>query len=282
MNENKPDLYSLLKQFNAIGGMAEIGQSGFCLLMALWQKSNELNWANQFAMTNTELLYRSGYNSEKAMIEKRNRMMQLGYFKYIPPKNRRSCGTYILNFNLLDYYHKHSNNESIPNSNNRNNEVNSDGNSEGNSEVSIPHNINKPNKIKQNKHNKDSASEPAAPSPVKIAIDYYHQKFRAKFGEKPVIDGGKDGALMKKLVETFGETRLKELIDVFFEIDDEFIRNSGYTIGVFKSQINKLITHQAAKKNSAAYISTRTSNHLDVYSQFYDLLEEEQRNGKTG
>lgn len=281
MSENKPDLYSLLKQFNAIGGMAEIGQSGFCLLMALWQKSNELNWANQFAMTNTELLYRSGYNSEKAMIEKRNRMMQLGYFKYIPSKNRRRCGTYILNFNLLDYFLKHSNKESIPNSNNRNSEGNSEGNSDRNSEVSIPHNINKPNKTKQTKQ-KDIASESAAPSPVKIAIDYYYQKFRAKFGEKPVIDGGKDGALMKKLVETFGETRLKELIDLFFEIDDEFIRNSGYTIGVFKSQINKLITHQAAKKNSAASISTRASNHLDVYSQFYDLLEEERRNGKTG
>jgi len=278
MSEKKPDLYSLLKQFNAIGGMAEIGQSGFCLLMALWLKSNELNWANQFAMTNTELLYRSGYSSEKAMIEKRNRMMQLGYFRYIPPKNRRSCGTYILNFNLLDYFLKHSNIESISNSNNRNSDRNSEGNSEGNSEVSIPHNINKLNKTKQTKH-KDIASESAAPSPVKIAIDYYYQKFRAKFGEKPVIDGGKDGALMKKLVETFGETRLKELIDLFFEIDDEFIRNSGYTIGVFKSQINKLITHQAAKKNSAASTSTRASSNVDVYSQFYDLLEEERRNG---
>lgn len=98
----KPDLYSLLKQFNAIGGMAEIGQPGFCLLMALWQKANELNWVHQFTMTNTELLYRSGYNSEGAMINKRNQLKQYGYLDYIPPKKSRSCGTYILNFNLVE------------------------------------------------------------------------------------------------------------------------------------------------------------------------------------
>ena len=37
------DLYSLLKQFNAIGGMVETGQAGFCMLMVLWQKAMNLN-----------------------------------------------------------------------------------------------------------------------------------------------------------------------------------------------------------------------------------------------
>lgn len=95
------DLYSLLKQFNAISGMDETGQSGFCLLMALWQKSNELNWNNQFTMTNTELLYRAGFNSESTFTRNRNKLKQLGYFDYIKPSNRRQCGTYILNFDLL-------------------------------------------------------------------------------------------------------------------------------------------------------------------------------------
>jgi hypothetical protein len=116
----KPDLYSLLKQFGIIGGMAEIGQSGFCLLMALWLKSNELNWSNRFTMTNTELLYRSGYASEGAMINKRNALKQLGYLDYIPPKKSRSCGTYVLNFELTksrfdnaDDYFKRSHSEAI-------------------------------------------------------------------------------------------------------------------------------------------------------------------------
>jgi hypothetical protein len=95
------DLYSLLKQFNAIGGMAQTGQPGFCLLMALWQKANELNWANRFTMTNTELIYKAGFKSEKTLIQVRNKVSQLGYFEYIRPKNRRQCGTYILEYNLL-------------------------------------------------------------------------------------------------------------------------------------------------------------------------------------
>ena len=61
------DLYSLLKQFNAIGGIAQTGQPGFCLLMALWQKANELNWANRFTMTNAELLYKAGFKCAKTL-----------------------------------------------------------------------------------------------------------------------------------------------------------------------------------------------------------------------
>ncbi|MFY9177756.1 MAG: hypothetical protein WAO47_01110 [Caldicoprobacterales bacterium] len=95
------DLYSLLKQFNAIGGMAETGQSGFCLLMALWQKANELKWRNKFIMTNAELMYRAGFKSEKTLIEVRNKLAKLGYFKYISPENREKCGIYILEFDLI-------------------------------------------------------------------------------------------------------------------------------------------------------------------------------------
>jgi len=81
---------------------------------------------------------------------------------------------------------------------------------------------------------------PAEPG-VKRIIDYYFQKFVGKFGEKPVIDGKKDGAIIKRLLRTYGEEKLKGLIDRFFESTDLFIVSSGYTIGVFKTQINKLI-----------------------------------------
>jgi len=140
------DLYSLLKQFNTIGGMVEIGQSGFCLLMALWQKSNELNWASQFSMTNTELMFRSGYNSEKSMIDKRLKMSQQGYFKYTSPTNRKYCGTYTINFDLVDYFLKHSSRNSSKHSINVSSEVHS----EVHSEVSSELHINKLNQTKQN------------------------------------------------------------------------------------------------------------------------------------
>lgn len=76
---------------------------------------------------------------------------------------------------------------------------------------------------------------------VKVIIDYYHGKFVGKFGEKPVISGKKDGAIIKGLLGTYGQEKLKGLIDLFFESTDQFIVDSGYTVGVFASQVNKLI-----------------------------------------
>ncbi len=85
------------------------------------------------------------------------------------------------------------------------------------------------------------------PSPVKVAIDYYHDKFKDRFGEKPIISGKKDGNLIKQVVNKYGIKKTKELLDKFFEVDDKFIQQSGYTIGVFYTQVNKLLTLQAGK-----------------------------------
>ena len=75
----------------------------------------------------------------------------------------------------------------------------------------------------------------------KEVIDYYHDAFVKKFGTKPIISGGKDGALMKKVVTAYGLDKTKELLNRYFESKDEFVVTSGYTIAVFYSQINKLI-----------------------------------------
>ena len=76
---------------------------------------------------------------------------------------------------------------------------------------------------------------------IKKFIDHYHNTFLERFNEKPMIDGGKDGKIIKSLLGTYEIDLLKELLDKFFNSTDEFILRSGYTIGVFKSQINKLI-----------------------------------------
>jgi hypothetical protein len=79
------------------------------------------------------------------------------------------------------------------------------------------------------------------PNPrVKEFIDFYFRAFRTRFGMDPIIDGGKDGMLIKSLLSKITLDELKELAEDFLESDDEFIQKSGYTIGVFKSQIQKL------------------------------------------
>ncbi|WP_100066015.1 hypothetical protein [Miniphocaeibacter massiliensis] len=95
------DLYGLLRQFNAVGGIEKVGQSAFCFLMSLWQKSNELHWTREFTMTNTELIYRGGFKSEETLRRTRSKLQDLGFFEYKKPSNRKFCGTYILEFNLL-------------------------------------------------------------------------------------------------------------------------------------------------------------------------------------
>lgn len=78
-------------------------------------------------------------------------------------------------------------------------------------------------------------------SDVKTFIDYAFQAFNQQFGEKLMIDGPKDGSIVKKLLNTYGLEKLKGLWDVFMQSDDQFVRQAGYSIGIFKIKINKLL-----------------------------------------
>jgi hypothetical protein len=75
---------------------------------------------------------------------------------------------------------------------------------------------------------------------VKTFIDFYFEEFKTRFGKPPIIEGGKDGNLIKGLLNHITLEDLKGLLTKFFDSTDKFTLGSGYTIGVFKSQINKL------------------------------------------
>ncbi|MHB8122626.1 MAG: hypothetical protein ACYDG4_10775 [Desulfuromonadaceae bacterium] len=107
--------------------------------------------------------------------------------------------------------------------------------------------------IQEVKNIKDMSNDISGKRPepaVKNSIDYYFQSFLQKFGEKPAINGKKDGAILKRLLGTYGEDRLKGLIDAFFQSEDKFIKDSGYTIGVLSSQVNKLIAQGRKEQQS--------------------------------
>jgi hypothetical protein len=72
-------------------------------------------------------------------------------------------------------------------------------------------------------------------------IDFYFNLFLEKFSVKPSINGAKDGAIFKKLLKTYPDEQIRELLKKFFDSGDKFIKSSGYTIGVFSSVINKLL-----------------------------------------
>jgi len=99
----------------------------------------------------------------------------------------------------------------------------------------------RPHKDKEKNIKTIAGANPA----IKDFIDHAHGTFKNKYGEPLNINGGKDGKIVKVLVETYGLEKLKGLWSDFLTLadNDDFIRNkAGVSIGTFKTQINKLIT----------------------------------------
>lgn len=107
--------------------------------------------------------------------------------------------------------------------------------------------INKKDNNDKNEKKKDIArkkkeKKPSSSNPdIKIFIDSFFNSFRNKFGYKYLVQGGKDSNLVKRMLGTYSLQELLEFKSRFFKSDDDFIEKAGYTIGVFSSQISKLI-----------------------------------------
>ena len=84
------------------------------------------------------------------------------------------------------------------------------------------------------------SSAPADQSPVGKLIQHYHSGYLKKFKEKPDINGGKDGKILKALAQAHSVATVAERIDRLLESTDPFIVKSGRTIGVLKACWNKL------------------------------------------
>jgi hypothetical protein len=95
-----------------------------------------------------------------------------------------------------------------------------------------------------NSHNRPSKD---ADPRVKQFIDYWHAEFLQSFKERYHFTG-KDAALIQNLLATYELERLQELAVKFLETQDDWIRKAGFTIGVFASRINTLVSTSAKMK----------------------------------
>ncbi len=86
----------------------------------------------------------------------------------------------------------------------------------------------------------DGNKKPAPDPRIKEFIDYFFQEHKQRFGVGCVINGGKEGNLIKKILSVHDLPKLKELCIEFFESNDEFLKKAGKTIGTFFTHINKL------------------------------------------
>jgi hypothetical protein len=82
--------------------------------------------------------------------------------------------------------------------------------------------------------------------------DYFCSKFENKFSQKYQFQKAKDAEIVKRLLAIRRLDQLIELIDRFFDSTDSFILQSGYTLGVFESQINRLIVAQVVRPMTPA------------------------------
>ena len=102
--------------------------------------------------------------------------------------------------------------------------------------------------------------EKPSPSGVQQALDFYHKHFLKTFEIKPMIDGGKDGALLKKVINHYGLDTTLELLKKFIESKDEFIKGTGRTIGVFYKVINKLLVGEKPTTSFTKSLKTIAEN----------------------
>lgn len=93
-----------------------------------------------------------------------------------------------------------------------------------------------------------TAKEP--PSDLPAAFQHYAEGYQAKFHEKPNINAGKDGALLKRLLKAHGLLEVNATIGLMFQSTDKFIAQSGCTIGILSSQWNKIRTNGHAEHSS--------------------------------
>lgn len=91
---------------------------------------------------------------------------------------------------------------------------------------------------------KRSARPDPAPVPTRDLLTEFDRLHRAHLQTPAVILNGKDAAQIARLYRTHGEL-VRTIMAEFFASDDPFIRQAGYTVGVFCSQAGKLLARRS-------------------------------------
>jgi len=92
----------------------------------------------------------------------------------------------------------------------------------------------------QDKNDNKNDKECSSDSAHRNFIEHFCKRYKEKTGEDYDFSGGKDGKHVKDMLLNNPIEKLTLWTDRFFESSDPFVKKAGYTIGVFKSQLNKL------------------------------------------
>lgn len=81
---------------------------------------------------------------------------------------------------------------------------------------------------------------------VKAFMDWYCERFKQET-KKPYSVGGKDFKLASEMLRLFSLEELEKMADRFFREPDQFVKKAGFTIGVFKTMLNRLVSVKERK-----------------------------------
>jgi len=78
----------------------------------------------------------------------------------------------------------------------------------------------------------------------KVLFIYWDALYGRKMsGAKYPFTPGKDGKLLKDLRAIYSDTEIEAFMAAFFTMDDPFFRETGYSLGCFRSCLPKIIRH---------------------------------------
>ena len=78
---------------------------------------------------------------------------------------------------------------------------------------------------------------------INLLVEYFRDKHKEVLGYPYLVSWGKDNSIMKSVGQIYGNKKIVDIIDMFFKQikTDEFLQKTGATIGIFKSQLPKLL-----------------------------------------
>lgn len=94
----------------------------------------------------------------------------------------------------------------------------------------------------------DHKERDQSPAPTRQLLALFDELHQARFDSKAEINGAKDGAILAGLCRKRGAEETERLIREFFELRDPWVLERGFSVGVFKTQIPKLLARKPKRQ----------------------------------
>jgi hypothetical protein len=79
---------------------------------------------------------------------------------------------------------------------------------------------------------------------VPVLLKYFYDKWKEKFNKVYLANFPVEGRIAKDLLKVYPLEQLKEFIDKFLMMEDEFCKLQGYKLTLFRTQINAIATRK--------------------------------------